>query len=329
MSAERRYRLLLRSYPRGYRAQRAEEMLDVLLATEDRRGTWSGVSEAVSLVRHGIALRLHRPAAGLSIPASTALAGVALLLMLAVLGAQQLTASGLRGLGLDGYPEAWGTHDLWADPRWPVQALWVVTGLALLLGRHRTAVAAAWAAAALHSWHLVVVSATTVDLPWPGNVGDSHWVATGGAAQAGWVLLTVAGAVMLGGPASAARARSTLPGRRWWRVPAAGLVGLALTSVAAASAYSLFGIGQVRLVEGVRGPVLPLVLAAAALTTVLLRAAHGRSALVTLGLLGTVPIAARWSDPLGVIGGGVALVVAGYALGSRARRPEPSTPGAP
>ena len=329
MSAERRYRLLLRAYPRNYRAQRAEEMLDVLLASEDRRGTRSGLSEAVSLLRHGLALRLHRPAAGPAVPASSSLAGTGLLLLLAVLGVQQLTASALRGLGLDGHPEAWGTHHLWADPRWPVQVLWVVTGLALLLGRHRSAVAAAWTGAALHAWHLVVVSVTTVDLPWPGNVGDSHWVATGGAAQAGWTLLTVAGAVMLGGPESAARARSGLSPRRWWTVPAAGLVGVSLTSVAGASAYGLLGIDHVRLVEGVRGPVLPLVLAAAALATGLLRAARGRAALVTLGLLATVPIAARWSDPMGVVAGVVALLVAGYALGARTGRVEPSAPGAP
>ena len=52
-------------------------------------------------------------------------------------GAQQLLAAGLRGLGLDGYPDAWGVHTVWVDPRWPVQALWVATGLALLLGRAR------------------------------------------------------------------------------------------------------------------------------------------------------------------------------------------------
>ena len=178
MSPERRYRLLLRSYPRSYRAVRAEEMLDVLLAAEGRRGAWSGLSEAVSLVGHGLAQRLRGPVVGPAVSPSVGLAGVSLLCLLAVLGAQQLVTSGLRGLGLDGSPDEWRLGVLWVDPRWPVHALWVVTALALLVGRHRAAVGSARAAAALHCWHLVVISATTVELPWPGDVGP-YWPSSG------------------------------------------------------------------------------------------------------------------------------------------------------
>ena len=149
MSPERRYRLLLLCYPRSYRAERAEEMLDVLLAAEEGRGSRSGLAEAVSLVGHGLALRLRRPVVGPRVSPSLGLAGASVVCVLAVLGAHQLLAAGLRGLGLDGYPDVWRLYVLWVDPLWPVQALWVAAGLALLLGRHRLCVLSAWAAAAL------------------------------------------------------------------------------------------------------------------------------------------------------------------------------------
>ena len=325
MSPERRYRMLLLSYPRSYRAERAEEMLEVLLATESRRGSWSATSEAVSLVRHGLALRLFRPMVRPAFSPSVGLAGVSLLCLLAVLGVQQLSAAGLRGLGLDGYPDEWRTGVLWVDPRWPVHAFWVTTGLALLLGRHRLAVASAWAAAALHTWHLVVTAVTSVELPWPGDVGP-HWVAPGGIAQAGWALLSVSGAVMVGGPAVAARARAGLPGRHWWTVAATGLVGVALASVAGPAAYTLLGNAQPQVVEDVRGPFLPLVLAGAVLTSGLLRATHGRAALLVLGVLATVPLAARWSEPMGMLGAVTVVLAAGYAVARRERRRVPFTP---
>ena len=324
MSPERRYRLLLLSYPRSYRGQRAEEMLDVLLATEERRGPWSWMSEAVSLVGHGLALRLSRPIAGPAFSPSVRLAGVSLLCLLAVLGAQQLAAAGLRGLGLDGYPDDWRVNVLWVDPRWPVHALWVTTGLALLLGWHRPAVASAWAAAALHTWHLVVTAVTTVDLPWPGDVGR-YWVAPGGIAPASWALLSVSGAVMVGGPAVAAQARTGLSGRRWWTLGATGLVGVALVSVAGPASYVMLGNAQPQLVEDVRGPFLPLVLAAAVLAPGLLRAPHGRAALLMLGGLAAVPLAARWSEPMGMLCAGTVVFAAGHAVAQRGRRRAPST----
>ena len=230
----------------------------------------------------------------------------------------QLLAAGLRGLGLDGYPDAWGVHTVWVDPRWPVQALWVGTGLALLLGRSRLVVASAWAAAALHGWLLLVVSATSSDLPWPGDVGP-HWAAYPSSAEASWLVLSVAAAVLLGGRGRATRAAASLTVRRW-RVVVAGLVGSALAATAAPAIAVTLGASALRLTEDVRSPALPLALAGAVLVHNLLRAPHGRAALVVLAGLAAVPLAARWSEPMSVLVAGSAVFAAGYAAAWRRSR---------
>jgi hypothetical protein len=145
VSAESRYRFLLRAYPRDYRHERGDEMLDVLLSAEERRGRWSVLPEAAALVGHGVATRL-RHSADLRVPASVGVAGVALALLLAVLGAAQLSQMALRGLGLDGYPYAWQLWRVWVDPRWPIHVAWIATAAALLLRRYPLAVLLAWTA---------------------------------------------------------------------------------------------------------------------------------------------------------------------------------------
>jgi hypothetical protein len=254
------------------------------------------------------------------------LAGVSLGLLLGVLGVQQLTAMGLRGLGLDGYPDAWGVHVVWVDPRWPVHALWVVTGLALLLGRTRLAVGSAWVVGLLHCWHLVVTAATGAELFWPGDVGP-HWRAPGGAAEASWALLSLAVAVLLGGAARAARARTELPSRRRRAVVTAGLVGVALAHGGAPVAHAVLGVDRLVLTEGVRGATLPLVLTTVVLAHGLWRAPHGRAALLALVVLAVPPLGARWTDSMTLSAAGVAVFVAGYALASAGRRsPGPTSP---
>lgn len=325
VSPERRWRLLLRAYPRAYRTERGQEMLDVLLATEDRRGRSSGVSESVSLVGHGLSQRLRRVLPNPTDSPSLGLAGVSLVALLGLLGVQQLAANGFRGLGLDGYPEEWGLGILWVDPRWPVHVLWVATGLALLLGRHRLLVTSAWAAAALHAWLLVVTTVTTVDLPWPGDLGP-HWVAPGGAAEASWALLSVFAAVLVGGPASAARARAALPVRRWRTVATVGLVVAALARLAVLTSLMVAGSSNLHLVEAVRGPMPPLVLAAAVLATGLVPTRQGRQALLIVAMLAAAPLAARWSGSMTWFAAATALFIAGYAARSWSRTPSPSTP---
>ena len=54
---ERRYRLLLRSYPAGYRRERTDELLDVLLSDAPAARRWPQWREAVALVRGGLRVR--------------------------------------------------------------------------------------------------------------------------------------------------------------------------------------------------------------------------------------------------------------------------------
>jgi hypothetical protein len=316
VNPERRYRLLLLSYPRSYRSERAGEMLDVLLAKEEGASAWSLVTEAASLVGHGLAQRARQPFLRRHGATSLGLAGASLLCLLAVLGAWQLLATGLRGLGLDGYPAAWQLDVLWVDPRWPVHALWLVSGLALLLGRHRLTVVSAWSAAVAHAWQLLA-GGSAASLPWPGNIGP-HWVAPGGAAEAGWAVLSVAGAVLVGGPATAERARADLAGRRWWGAVVVGLVGGGAISVVGLSVSAPASAGG-RLMDAVRGPAPALLLCAVVLGLGLVRAPHGTGALALLGALTAVPLAVRWAEPMSVVGAGALVVVAGYVVSSLRR----------
>jgi hypothetical protein len=321
VSREGRYRLLLLAYPRSYRAERAEEMLQVLLlAAEERPGAGSAWSEGASLVRHGLARRARQQV--LSAASSRGLAGASLLCLLAVLGARQLLASGLRWLGWDGYPDQWQASVLWVDPRWPVHALWLLTGLVLMLGRHRLAVVSAWAAAVVHAWQLLAAASPAL-VPWPGDLGP-HWIAPGGVAETGWLVLTVAGAVMLGSPASASRAVAALPGHRWWSACAVGTLGGAAVSVLALSVPDQPGSGLVGLLRG-QGP--SLVIAAAVLGLGLVRAPDGTGALALLGALAAVPVAVRWSEPMTAWGAAALVLLAGYALASLRGAAHRSAPG--
>ena len=318
MSAESRYRFLLRAYPRGYRAVRGDEMLDVLLSTEERRGRWSALPEAATLVTHGLAARLRQPA-GLRVPASAGVAGVALALLLAVLGLAQLSQMGLRGLRLDGYPHAWQVWRVWVDPRWPIHVAWVATAAAVLLRRCRLAPLLAWTAVLLHGWLLLAAVATGWALPWIGDVGPA-WYVSANATQASWFVLTAAAALLLGGPARTRRGVETLPVGRWSRVLVAGLVGCVVAGVVGAVVFRLEGSADVRLAEDVRGAALPLLLATLAVVAVLCRSSYGRGALALLAVAGLVPVLARWSDPAAVVLTGGTLFVVGYVAGAQRSR---------
>ncbi|GGR01500.1 hypothetical protein GCM10010168_17500 [Actinoplanes ianthinogenes] len=64
---ERRYRALLRAYPADYRRERADELLEVLVADETGGRRWPEPRQAIALVRGGLRVRggsaAERPAA--------------------------------------------------------------------------------------------------------------------------------------------------------------------------------------------------------------------------------------------------------------------------
>jgi hypothetical protein len=320
VSAESRYGFLLRAYPRGLRDERGDEMLDVLLAVEERRGRWSALPEAVALVRHGLAARL-RQYSGARVPSYVGVAGVALAVLLAVLGTAQLSQMGLRGLGLDGYPREWGTWAVWVDPRWPVQLAWVATAAALLVRACRVAVLLAWAAVLLHGWMVVAGLAhlvTASSVWWVGDVGPG-WLLSVNATQVGWFALSVATALLLGGPARARSGVEALPVRRWSQVLLAGLAGAVVAGAAGSLAHRLSG-GMDTWADRPASALVPVLLAAAVLAVLLRRSPQGRAALALLAVAGLAPLLARWSDPASVLLAAGPLVAVGYVIGARRAR---------
>lgn len=319
MSPASRYRLLLGAYPRSYRDARGQEMLAVLLEAEERRGRWSVLPEAVSLVAHGLALRVRRPLAGRGVPPSVSLAGVSLILLLALVGGHQLVATGVRGLGLDGYPESWQVWRVWVDPRWPVQAAWLATGLALVLRWHRTTVVLAWTGVLLHAWLAVAEVATGLAVPWVGDVGPA-WDAPFGARQAGWLLLTGLAAALVGGPARLASALDAAPDRSWRRVLVSGALGSAATFCVAPVVVRVTSPGA-GLGTTSPEPLLALLAGGTALLVVLRRTSEGRPAALLLVATALLVLATRWHALGPALLAGAALFTAGYALGTSRRAP--------
>ena len=318
MSAESRYRFLLQAYPARDRDRRGDEMLDVLLSAEEARGRWAVLPEAASLVGHGLAARLRQVGAP-RVPASVGVAGVGLALLLAVLGAAQLSQMALRGLALDGYPREWMIWRVWVDPRWPVHLAWLATGAALLLRRPLPAVLLAWVAVLLHAWLVLAAIATGLDLWWLGEVGPA-WFLGVNATQASWFVLTVTTALLLGSPGRTRGAVEALPLRRWRTVLLAGVGGCAVAAVAGPIVFHLDGTMDVRLAEDLRGAFLPVLAATLALVAQLVRSPYGRGAVALLALVGLVPVLARWSDPAAVLLAGGTLFLVGYVAGARRRR---------
>jgi hypothetical protein len=331
MSAESFYRRLLRVYPRSYRDHRGEELLATLLDGEDGGGSRARrrarAREAAALVRHGIALRART--AGLSVRdrlPSLGLAGVALAVVLGVLGLHQLTAMAVRASGLHGFPSAWGVYVQWVDPRWPVHVAWLAVALSLLARRAGATVVVAWTAAVLHGWFLTSAAATGGEVPWVGNAGP-YWLAPAGTAELGWFVLSVGSALLLGGGRRTARSLAAIgPGPLRRTALLGGLVAVA--SVAAGPVLRALAKEVTGPPYRIEGPLPALLLTAAVLTWSLLRVAHGRAALLVLVLLASAPLASRWTESFAAAAGAMLLFAAGYLVASLRTAPVPG-PGRP
>ena len=142
---EKRYRMLLRAYPAGYRRERADELIDTLIGDEPTTRRWPSAREAASLVRGG--LRVY---------GSTAARPTAVLFWQGLhLGALAVLALGVL-IGLDDLVEAFQYGGL-ADPLTVLRNQgvheFVLTAalVALVAGRVRTAAVLAVTAAVVPS----------------------------------------------------------------------------------------------------------------------------------------------------------------------------------
>ena len=326
MSAESFYRQLLRAYPRAYRDHRGEELLATLLDAEDGAGSRSRLrvraAEARALLRHGIALRTR--AAGLSVrdrlPA-LGLSGVALAVVLRVLGLHQLTAMAVRASGLHGFPAEWGVYVQWVDPRWPVHAAWLSVAVLLLTRLAGPAVAAAWTASALHGWYLLAAAATGGEIPWAGNVGP-YWLAPSGTAELGWLVLSVSMALLLGTRRRTAQSLATVGPRLLRRTALLGVL-VAAGSVATGPVLRALASDVTGPPYRIEGPLPAVLVTAAVLAWALLRIEHGRGALLVLVLLASAPLASRWTDSWPAAAGAVLLFAGGYLVASLRTGPLP------
>lgn len=326
MNAEGFYRRLLRAYPRTYREARGEELLATLLDAEDgalsRSRLRARATEVGAVLRHGMALRAR--AAGLILRGrvpSLGLAGVALAVVLGVLGLHQLTAMAVRASGLHGFPAEWGVYVQWVDPRWPVHTAWLVVALCLLMRWAGVAVAAAWTAAVLHAWYLLTAAATGGEIPWVGNVGP-YWFAPSGTAEVGWFALSVSLALLLGSRGRAAESLAAVGSSVLRRT---ALLGVLVTAASVATGPVLRALASD--VTGppyrIEGPLPALLVTAAVLTWALRRIEHGRWALVVLVLLASAPLASRWADSWAAAAGAILLFAGGYLVASLRSGPLP------
>lgn len=142
---ERRYRLLLRAYPAGYRAEYQDEMLGVLMDTAEPGRRWPAPAEALSLLAGAVGGHLRRAFAG---PVSAAWRDTAAVAA-AILPVLLLTER-TRELMFVAWPLGWSDYRPPVGPSvWGPVLAWALAVAAALAGPRRLAVGAVWAAAAV------------------------------------------------------------------------------------------------------------------------------------------------------------------------------------
>ena len=219
---ERRYRRLLRLYPRDHREQHGEEMLGVLL---DGRPGWR---DAVDLVGGALALHLRR-VFGLDggvnlrdVMAVVSLLGPVVLLTGAASDLHEIAwwikAGGLADMPYTQIPEA---------PAW---GAWLVVAVLALAGPRRAAAVMAWLASAT-----LLVIMSTVPVNYAGNPSND-----------GWLMLGVLTAISLTWSAGPARGKE-LVGRRGILFAVAGD---AVAGLLVAVTPALYAVGFVSYVLG-------------------------------------------------------------------------------
>ena len=205
---ERRYRRWLRAYPAAYRAEREEELVGVLLdgAARDQQRPTAG--EVADLVRAGLVARLRAPA-GMPAPRAAAANLVAIVATL-ILGVEGLVV-GIVVLRTSPVPIA----EVATTPGWFAPWIWTLAALALMAGRARPAMVAAWVAAGSQ---VVAIVAQLLE-------AFSRFGAVPGllAFQSSAVLLALVAAALLSRPSSVGRSLAVLG----WRRVALAAVGLA------------------------------------------------------------------------------------------------------
>ncbi len=156
---ECRYRRLLWAYPAGYRAERGDEIVGVLLDCAGPGRSRPSVGDALDLTRGGLATRFRRHGAGTRGPWSDAFAILTVVLPILLAAGvllQPVIQIIYRAEMSRGYPPGdLRSFTLWVLDAWKVPVAWLVV-VVLLLGRKpRLAFAASVGATALAAQHLL------------------------------------------------------------------------------------------------------------------------------------------------------------------------------
>jgi hypothetical protein len=147
--AEATYRRLLLSYPSRYRLRFGDEMVGVLMEKDDAAGPRRGrpsIGESLTLIRHGLAMRLRVRGEPGTWRRPVGAAAAVLATLGAVIAVQTFVRMGIPTELVFGHPI------MWVDPAWPVALLSILVFALFVLGRQAPAAIAALAASGIAIW---------------------------------------------------------------------------------------------------------------------------------------------------------------------------------